>query len=52
MLGMVFAVPLTFGFVVWRSYRTAAERLARGEMTHTPDTIRWDGEVGAPETDA
>lgn len=47
MLAMVFAVPATFGFVVWRSYRTAAERSERGELTQDPGTIRWDADRDA-----
>ena len=42
MLAMVFSLPLVFGLVVWRSYRTADARAARGEDVSTPGTLRWD----------
>jgi hypothetical protein len=42
MLAMVFVIPVGFGFVVWRSVRTAAERRARGEDVATPGKLRWN----------
>lgn len=44
MLGMVFALPLGFSWLVWRSFRTEAERRARGELVSTPGAIRWTGD--------
>ena len=41
MLGMVFAIPAVFGLVVWRSFRSEAERRARGELVGTPGALRW-----------
>lgn len=41
MLAMVFLLPAGFAFVLWRSYRSAAHRSARGEPLHPPGTIRW-----------
>jgi hypothetical protein len=41
MLTMVFALPLGFGWLVWRSFRTEAERRARGEIIATPGAVRW-----------
>jgi len=43
MLSMVFLIPLGFGFVVWRSFRTAARRRERGEQVSTPGAMRWEG---------
>ena len=42
MLAMVFVIPAGFGFVVWRSVRSAAERRARGEDVATPGALRWN----------
>jgi hypothetical protein len=42
MLAMVFVIPVGFGFVVWRSVRSAAERRARGEDVATPGALRWN----------
>jgi hypothetical protein len=42
MLAMVFVIPLGFGFVVWRSVRSASERRARGEDVATPGALRWN----------
>lgn len=44
MLSMVFLIPVGFVFVVWRSFRTASERQARGEQIYTPGAKRWDAE--------
>lgn len=41
MLAMVFSVPLGLAFVVWRSFRSEAERRARGEDVSTPGAVRW-----------
>jgi len=41
MLAMVFVIPAGFGFVVWRSVCSAAERRARGEDVSTPGALRW-----------
>ena len=41
MLGVVFTLPLVFGLVVWRSYRTESARSARGEDVSTPGKLRW-----------
>lgn len=48
MLSVVFGLPVVFGFVVWRSYRSASERAARGEVTCTPGAERW---TESPPTD-
>lgn len=48
MLSVVFTLPLAFGFLVWRSYRSADARARRGEPISTPGALRWaDGEVDA-----
>lgn len=44
MLGMVFLLPVAFGFVIWRSYRSEGERARRGEAVSTPGTLRWTSE--------
>lgn len=41
MLAMVFVIPAGFGFVVWRSIRSEADRRARGEDVATPGKLRW-----------
>ena len=41
MIAMVFVIPVGFGFVVWRSMRSEAERRARGEDVSTPGKLRW-----------
>ena len=41
MLSVVFSLPLLFGFVVWRSYRSAEARARRGEPISTPGALRW-----------
>jgi type IV secretory pathway TrbD component len=41
MLVMVFTIPAGFGFVMWRSFRSEAERRARGEDVATPGAMRW-----------
>lgn len=41
MLSVVFGLPLVFGLLVWRSYRSAASRAARGEVLGTPGALRW-----------
>ena len=47
MLAMVFTIPTGFALVVWRSYRSAAARAARGEPLAPPGAIRWEvGETG------
>jgi hypothetical protein len=44
MLGMVVAVPLGFGLVVWKSYRSERARVAAGQ-TFAPDgKERWGAE--------
>lgn len=49
MLSMVFAIPIGFGFVVWRSFRSEGRRRARGERIDTPGAIRWsDAGVSSP----
>ena len=42
MLGVVFSLPVCFGFVVWRSYRSAGARARRGEILGTPGAERWE----------
>jgi hypothetical protein len=42
MLAMVFLIPAVFGWAVWRSYRSAGARAARGEPLAPPGTIRWE----------
>ena len=44
MLAMVFLLPSGFGLLVWRSYRSAGQRAARGEPLAPPGTIRWEGD--------
>ncbi len=44
MLGMVFALPAGFAWLVWRSFRSEAERRARGELVATPGALRWRAE--------
>ncbi|MCY3000393.1 MAG: hypothetical protein NTV21_01090 [Planctomycetota bacterium] len=44
MLSMVFLIPVGFGLVVWRSFRTAGERQARGEQLYTPGAKRWEAD--------
>ncbi len=44
MLSMVFLIPAGFALVVWRSFKTAGERQARGEQIHTPGARRWEAE--------
>ena len=41
MLSMVFVIPVAFGLVVWRSFRSEAARRARGEDVATPGKLRW-----------
>jgi hypothetical protein len=41
MLSVVFGLPVAFGLLVWRSYRSAASRAARGETLGTPGALRW-----------
>jgi hypothetical protein len=41
MLSVVFGLPVAFGLLVWRSYRSAAARAARGESLGTPGKLRW-----------
>jgi hypothetical protein len=42
MLAMVFLIPTSFAWVIWRSYRSAAARAARGEPLAPPGAIRWE----------
>lgn len=42
MLSMVFLIPVGFGLVVWRSFRSAEARRARGEQISTPGALRWE----------
>ena len=42
MLSMVVLIPTGFGFVVWRSYRSAARRAEKGEPIETPGAIGWE----------
>jgi hypothetical protein len=42
MLGMVFAIPVGFGFVVWRSYRAERARSAGGQSFAPVGKERWD----------
>ena len=44
MLAVVFLLPLGFALLIWRSYRSAGRRAARGEPLRPPGTIRWDGD--------
>jgi len=44
MISMVFLIPAGFGFVVWRSFRSADARRARGEQVSTPGSIRWEAD--------
>jgi hypothetical protein len=44
MLAMVFTIPSGFAFLIWRSYRSAAARAARGEPLAPAGTIRWEPE--------
>jgi hypothetical protein len=46
MLSVVFGLPVVFGLLVWRSYRSAPSRAARGEILGTPGALRW-----TPDTD-
>jgi len=47
MLSMVFGLPLVFGVVVWRSYRSADARSQRGEALVPEGAERWEpDEVG------
>jgi hypothetical protein len=41
MLSVVFGLPLVFGLLIWRSYRSAAARAERGEVLGTPGAVRW-----------
>ena len=41
MLSVVFALPVVFGLLIWRSYRSAGARSARGELLGTPGALRW-----------
>ena len=41
MLAMVFVIPSAFGLIVWRSFRSADARRARGEQVGTPGALRW-----------
>jgi len=45
MLGMVAAMPATFGLVIWNSYRSEAARAARGEVVAHPGALRWRPEA-------
>jgi hypothetical protein len=44
MISMVFLIPAGFGFVVWRSFRNADARRARGEQISTPGAMRWEAD--------
>lgn len=46
MLSMVFVIPAGFAFVVWRSFRSAESRRARGEQLYAPGALRWEAERG------
>jgi len=41
MLAMVFSIPAGFAWLIWRSFRSEAERRARGEVLSTPGAVRW-----------
>ena len=49
MLGMVAALPATFGLVIWNSYRSEAARAARGEVVAHPGALRWRPGAVQPE---
>ena len=49
MLGVVVALPTTFGLVIWRSYRSEAARAARGEAVSHPGAVRWRSGESGPE---
>lgn len=42
MLAMVFGLPVAFGLLLWRTYRSAAARAARGEELVVPGAERWE----------
>ena len=42
MLAMVFGLPTAFGLLLWRSYRSADARSARGEELVPPGVERWE----------
>jgi hypothetical protein len=44
MISMVFLIPAGFGFVVWRSFKSAEVRRARGEQISTPGALRWESD--------
>jgi hypothetical protein len=48
MLAMVFILPSAFGLLVWRSFRSASARSARGEQIATPGALRWEDEPPPP----
>ena len=47
MLSMVFGLPVVFGALVWHSYRSAAQRRARGETLVSPGVERWEPQRGS-----
>jgi hypothetical protein len=42
MLGMVFGLPMLFGVLLWRTYRSAGARAGRGELLLPPGVERWE----------